>query len=140
MTLLVDTSVWSLALRRDVVAIEPEVQELKDALFGSDIVVTTGFVLQELLQGFSGAKAQTQIIERFAVLPLLQPDREDYIGAASLRNACRQAGVQIGTIDALLAQLAIRHDLTLLTTDKDFTHAAKHCSLRVWPAKARVMR
>ena len=140
MTLLVDTSVWSLALRRDVVAIEPEVQELKDALFGSDIVFTTGFVLQELLQGFSGAKAQTQIIERFAVLPLLQPDREDYIGAASLRNACRQAGVQIGTIDALLAQLAIRHDLTLLTTDKDFTHAAKHCSLRVWPAKARVMR
>lgn len=140
MTLLVDTSVWSLALRRDIEAIEPEVQELKDALFGSDIVVTTGFVLQELLQGFSGAKAQTQIIEHFAVLPLLQPDREDYIGAASLRNACRQAGVQIGTIDALLAQLAIRHDLTLLTTDKDFTHAAKHCSLRVWPAKARVMR
>lgn len=140
MTLLVDTSVWSLALRRDVEAIQPEVHQLKDALFGAEIVVTTGLVLQELLQGFSGAKAQTQIIERFAALPLLQPDRDDHIGAASLRNACRQAGVQIGTIDALLAQLAIRHDLTLLTTDKDFTHAAKHCALRVWPAKARVKR
>ena len=140
MTLLVDTSVWSLALRRDVEATEPEVQELKDALFGSDVVVTTGLVLQELLQGFSGAKAQTQIVERFAVLPLLQPDRDDHIGAAVLRNTCRQAGVQIGTIDALLAHLAIRHDLTLLTTDKDFTHAAKHCALRVWPAKARAKR
>jgi predicted nucleic acid-binding protein len=145
MTLLVDTSVWSLALRRDAEATEPEVQELKDALFGSDVVVTTGLVLQELLQGFAGqgfagAKAQTQIIERFAALPLLQPDRDDHIGAAALRNACRQAGVQIGTIDALLAQLAIRHDLTLLTTDKDFTHAAKHCALRVWPAKARAKR
>lgn len=140
MTLLVDTSVWSLALRRDVEVIEPEVQELKDALLGSDIVVTTGLVLQELLQGFSGAKAQAQIIERFAALPLLQPDREDHIGAASLRNSCRQSGVQIGTIDALLAQLAIRHDLTLLTTDKDFSHAAKHCALRVWPAKARARR
>jgi predicted nucleic acid-binding protein len=43
-------------------------------------------------------------------------------------------------MDALLAQLAIRHDLTLLTTDKDFTHAAKHCALRVWPAKARAKR
>jgi predicted nucleic acid-binding protein len=140
MTLLVDTSVWSLALRRDIEATEPEVQELKDALFGSNLVVTTGLVLQELLQGFSGAKAQAQIIERFAALPLLQPDRDDHIGAAVLRNACRQAGIQIGTIDALLAQLAIRHGLTLLSTDKDFTHAAKHCALRVWPAKARAKR
>jgi len=140
MTLLVDTSVWSLALRRDAEATGPEVQALKDALFGAEVVVTTGLVLQELLQGFMGAKAQTLIIERFAALPVLQPDREDHIGAATLRNACRQAGVQIGTIDALLAQLAIRHDLTLLTTDKDFTHAAKHCALRVWPAQIRVKR
>lgn len=140
MTLLVDTSVWSLALRRGVEATEPEVQELKEALFGAEVVVTTGLVLQELLQGFSGAKAQTQVIERFAALPLLQPDRDDHIGAAALRNSCRQSGVQLGTIDALLAQLAIRHDLTLLTTDKDFAHAAKHCPLRVWPAKSRAKR
>lgn len=135
-TLLVDTSVWSLALRRDAEAAAPGAQELKDALFGAEIVITTGLVLKELLQGFSGVKAQTQIIERFAALPLLQPDRDDHIGAAALRNTCRQAGVQIGTIDALLAQLAIRHDLTLLTTDKDFTDAARHCALRVWSAKA----
>lgn len=140
MTLLVDTSVWSLALRRDAEAAEPEVQQLKDALFGSEVLVTTGLVLQELLQGFSGPKAQAQIVERFAALPLLQPDRDDHISAAALRNTCRQAGVQIGTIDALLAQLCIRHDLMLLTTDKDFTHAAKHCSLRVWPARARAKR
>jgi predicted nucleic acid-binding protein len=50
-TLLVDTSVWSLALRRDVKATEPEVEALKTALAGSDVVVTTGLVLQELLQG-----------------------------------------------------------------------------------------
>lgn len=140
MTLLVDTSVWSLALRRDVEASEPEVQHLKDALFGSEVVVTAGLVLQELLQGFSGPKAHAQIVERFAALPLLQPDRDDHIAAAALRNACRQAGVQIGTVDAVLAQLCIHHELTLLTTDKDFAHAAKHCALRVWPAKARVKR
>lgn len=140
MTLLVDTSVWSLALRRDVEANAPEVLDLKDALFGSDVVVTTGLVLQELLQGFSGAKAQAQIVERFAALPLLQPDREDHIHAASLRHACRKHGVQVGTVDALLAQLCIRYDLTLLTTDQDFTHAAKHCPLRVWPAKAKAAR
>lgn len=140
MTLLVDTSVWSLALRRDAEASEPEVQQLKEALLGSELVVTTGLVLQELLQGFSGAKARVQIVERLAALPLLQPDLNDHIEAAALRNTCRQAGVQVGTIDAVLAQLCIRHDLTLLTTDKDFTHAAKHCALRVWSAKVQHKR
>lgn len=140
MTFLVDTSVWSLALRRDAEASKPEVHQLRDALLGSEVVVTTGLVLQELLQGFSGPKARAQIVERFAVLPLLQPDRDDHIAAAALRNSCRQAGVQMGTIDALLAQLCIRYDLTLLTTDKDFSHAARHCALRVWPAKARARR
>jgi predicted nucleic acid-binding protein len=41
-----------------------------------------------------------------------------------LRNDCRRAGLQIGTIDALLAQLCIRHDLTMLTADQDFAHLA----------------
>ena len=137
MTLLVDTSVWSLALRRDASVADPEVQELKDALLGADIVVTTGLVLQELLQGFSGPKASAQIIERFAALPLLQPERADHIAAAELRNSCRRAGAQIGTVDALLAQLCIRHDVVLLSTDNDFALAAKHCPLRVWSATAR---
>ena len=136
MTLFVDTSVWSLALRRDADSALPEVVQLKNALFGSELIVSTGLVLQELLQGFSGPKARGQIVDRFATLPLLQPDRDDHIDAAALRNTCRRAGGQLGTIDALLAQLCIRHDLTLLTADKDFTHAAKHCAIRVWPSKA----
>lgn len=140
MTMLVDTSVWSLALRRDGDAGELEVQALKDALFGDDVVVTTGLVLQELLQGFSGPKAHAQIVERFAALPLIQPDRDDHIAAAGIRNTCRRGGVQLGTIDALIARLCVRHELTLLTTDKDFAHAAKHCPLTVWPAKVRVRR
>ena len=140
MTLLVDTSVWSLALRRDASASEPEVQLLKDALMGADLVVTTGLVLQELLQGFSGPKSRASIIERFSALPLLQPDREDHVAAAELRNACRRAGVQVGTIDALLAQLCIRHDLTLLSTDNDFKLAAPHCALRVWTPKVGARR
>ena len=52
--------------------------------------------------------------------------------AAQLRNRCRRAGGQVGTIDALIAQLCLRHDLTLLTTDNDFAGAAKHRPLRLW--------
>jgi len=131
-TLLVDTSVWSLALRRDAAANEPEVAALKDALAGSDIVMTTGVVLQELLQGFVTPKARSQIIESFAALGLIQPDRDDHIAAADLRNSCRKSGVQIGTIDALIAQLCIRHGLILLSTDRDFQHASRYCKLKLW--------
>jgi predicted nucleic acid-binding protein len=139
-TLLVDTSVWSLALRRDAPAAGPEVQALTDALAGSELVVATGLVLQELLQGFSGPKAAASIVERFDALALVHPDREDHIAAAELRNRCRRAGVQVGTIDALIAQLCVRNDLTLLTTDQDFVHAAKHCPLRVWSTVLRARR
>lgn len=132
MTLLVDTSVWSLALRRDAAGEVSEVQVLKGALDGANVVVTTGLILQELLQGFSGPKAREQIIERFAALPLLQPDRDDHIAAAELRNHCRRAGIQVGTIDALLARLCIRHELTMLSADRDFEQIARLSELRVW--------
>lgn len=132
MTLLVDTSVWSLAFRRSSVPHVPEVVALRDALEGDDLVVTTGLILQELLQGFAGPRARRDIVARFEALPLIAPDRQDHIEAAEVRNVCRRGGVQIGTIDALLAQLCIRHGLTLLTTDQDFTHAAAHCALKLW--------
>jgi predicted nucleic acid-binding protein len=132
MTVLVDTSVWSLALRRDSLPDTPEVAELRNVLVSGEQVVTTGLILQELLQGFSGPRNRADIVERFAALPLLVPDRMDYVDAAELRNRCRRAGLQLGTIDALLAQLCIRHQLTLLTTDQDFVLATKHCALKVW--------
>jgi predicted nucleic acid-binding protein len=131
-TLFVDTSVWSLAFRRDQVSTFPQVRVLRDALEGGETIVATGLVLQELLQGFAGPKARKDIIDRFSALPLLAPDRLDHIDAAELRNRCRRAGLQIGTIDAVIAQLCIRHSLTLLSTDNDFILAARHCPLRVW--------
>lgn len=132
MSLFVDTSVWSLALRRDAPFSATEVRALVRAIEAGETILTTGLVLQELLQGFSGPKAHDQILDRFSSVPLLVPDRNDHIAAAELRNRCRRNGVQIGTIDALLAQLCIRHDLTMLTTDKDFRHVADHSVLQVW--------
>jgi predicted nucleic acid-binding protein len=132
MTLLVDTSVWSLAFRRDAEQDAPQIRVLRDALASGEPLVTTGLILQELLQGFAGPRARKDLIERFSSLPLLIPDRADHINAAELRNLCRRSGIQIGTIDALLSQLCIRHSMTLLTTDNDFVLAAKYCDLDVW--------
>ena len=131
MSVFVDTSIWSLALRRDAPPALPEIDELRRAL-DAGAVYGTGLVLQELLQGFPKASARKQIIQRFAALPLLVPDRDDHIQAAELRNTCRKSGVQIGTIDALFAALCVRHELTMLTTDNDFRNVATVVSLAVW--------
>lgn len=131
MNLFVDTSVWSLALRRDAPRRTPEVETLSEQLTSGGPVFTTGLVLQELLQGFAGPKARTVIIQRFAALPFLVPDRSDHVRAAELRNRCRQKGVQLGTINALLSQLCIHHKLVMLTTDRDFGRVAQHSPLKV---------
>jgi len=127
--LFVDTSVWSLALRRDPPARTPVVDRLQRSLEAGDLVVTTGLVVQELLQGFDGPRDREKILRDFSALPCLMPDLEDHIEAAGLRNRCRRKGIQVGTIDALLAQLCIRHDLELLTADQDFRRIARHCPL-----------
>lgn len=132
MNLFADTSVWSLALRRDAPASIPEVTALLRAVESGDPIYTTGLVLQELLQGFAGPQARELILDKFSALPAINPDRRDHIDAAGVSVACRRAGVQAGTIDALIAQLCIRHSLTLLTTDKDFTHMAQHTALKIW--------
>lgn len=130
--MFVDTSVWSLAFRRSNPAEVSEVRVLVRAIADRRDVVSTGLVLQELLQGFTGPKDRNLLLDRFSAVPLLAPTRQDHIAAAELRNRCRRSGVQVGTIDALLAQLCVAHDLSMLSTDADFRHMARHCDLKVW--------
>ncbi len=134
MSIFVDTSVWSLALRRDAPPPSPQVRWLEQALQTGEAVFTTGLVLQELLQGFTGPKARDAIVDRFAALPLVIPDRGDHIDAAALRNTCRRNGVQVGTVDVLYAQLCIRHELLMLSTDSDFERIAEQSPLALWRA------
>ena len=132
MSLFVDTSVWSLALRRDAPPDHAAVVRLEEALTKGEPIFSTGLVLQELLQGFHGPRAGEIIIKRFSALPFITPTRTDHIEAAELRNACRRRGVQIGTIDGLLARLCISHDLVMLSTDRDFARVAERTPLILW--------
>jgi predicted nucleic acid-binding protein len=136
LSLFVDTSVWSLGFRRNARAVASERDELIRAIRVGEELVTTGLVRQELLQGFSGPRNRTQSLDRFAALPLLVPDRRDHVEAAELKNKCRRGGIQAGTIDALVAQLCVHHDLTMPTSDRDFRNIARHCALRLWTAPA----
>ena len=63
----------------------PEIHVLRAALDAGESIVTTGFMLQELLQGFSGPKARKELLDRFSALPILVPDRKDPVDAAELQ-------------------------------------------------------
>lgn len=127
-----DTSVWSLALRRNQDIEGPEINRLRDALGGGEVIYTTGVVLQELLQGIRSPSQRKRIVDHFTSLPMLVPTRNDHLGAAELYDECRRRGIQVGTIDALLARLCISHDLVMLSTDRDFDFIAECTSLQLW--------
>ena len=107
---------------------------LQEALGRGQTICTTGLVLQEILQGLRGSRDASRVVDLFADIAMVVPTRDDHIDAAQLRNACRRRDIQVGTIDALLAQLCIRHDLVMLTADRDFAYIAGHTSLRLWQA------
>ena len=129
--MIVDTSVWSLALRRDSPPDVAEVSALRTALLAGD-VFTTGIIVQELFQGIRNPRSFRAVAERLRAVPILSPTRSDDTDAARLWDTCRARGKQVGTVDALIAQLCMRHKLPLLTTDSDFFRIADMSELIVW--------
>lgn len=129
--ILVDTCVWSLALRRDGNLQAPAVRYLHQALVDGQTVVTTGIILAELLRGAVHKDSRAKILQNLAALTYLEPSREDYILSAELSNTCRKHGVQLATVDSILAALTINNGLALLTTDRDFEYATRHIPLRL---------
>lgn len=129
--ILVDTCVWSLALRRDGNLQAPAVRYLHQALVGGQTVVTTGIILAELLRGAVHKDSRAKILQNLTALTYLEPSREDYILSAELSSTCRKHGVQLATVDSILAALTINNGLALLTTDRDFEYATRHIPLRL---------
>ena len=129
---LVDSSVWSRFYRSDISDTDPHVRALTREMRVRD-VATTGVVYLELLRGFTRASTRAEIHQHFDAVHFVEPTRGDYSEAADLSRTCREAGVQLGTIDALIAQICIANDLMLLTADADFVHAAKHIPLNRMP-------
>ena len=124
MRVLVDTSVWSLALRRSERAQNPEAEELR-RLIAAHVAEIIGPIRQEVL---SGVRDQTQFerlethLAAFVELPLLA---EDYVTAAKFYNLCRAKGIQGSNTDFLICAVAARHDLSVFTADGDFPRFAK---------------
>lgn len=134
MNLVVDTSVWSLVLRRPRVDDSNiHVQAFRQHLESNNRLFLTGNILQELLEGLRSPKQFDQLVQLLEPFPLLELDRSTYITAARFRTLCRAKGVQASPVDFLIAAACTQHGYPLLTADQDFSRIARHCDLVVFP-------
>lgn len=131
MRILVDTSVWSLALRRDGPADHLAVRKLSSLLESGQDVLLCGVVLQEILQAFRDESTFQRMARMFESFPLVPFGREDFVAAAALRRSCASRGVAASTVDCQIAVAAIRNDCLLLTADQDFHHIAGCSALQL---------
>jgi len=125
MRVLVDTSVWSLALRRGGDAESEPVRQLRD-LIADQRVQMIGPIRQEILSGVRDAEQFKELERRLSAFPDLPLTEEDHVTAARFFNLCRRKGVQGSNTDFLVCALAVRHRLEIFTTDKGFTQFARH--------------
>ncbi len=131
MRILVDTSVWSLALRRQSSVVHAEAVLLRTLIEQGEDISLLGIILQEVLQGVRNLKHFNQLKEYFAAFPIIELTRADYIKAAELKNHLMKNGKQAGTIDALIASAAISYECSLFTADQDFSYIAMHSKLKL---------
>jgi len=132
---LVDTSVWSLALRRQRPAQAPEASELAE-LVREGRVSLLGPVRQELLSGITDEKHYTVLRDHLRTFPDVELDPADYEDAATFFNRCRVRGVQGSNTDFLICAAAARRQLAILTTDANFRHFARLLPIRLHAARA----
>jgi predicted nucleic acid-binding protein len=127
---LVDTPIWSYALRTRNQKFHSEINEIT-ALIKDQRALIIGPIRQEILSGYSDLKKFNDLKEKlsyFENTPILDTD---YESAAELCNKCRKKGIQGSQVDFLICAVAKRLDVPIFTTDKDFTHYNKIVSIKL---------
>ena len=119
MKIIVDTPVWSFALRRKKTTGNSCISLLHD-LIADGRVVLLGAVRQEILSGIRHTHQFEKLKDYLSAFPNLQLDREDYELAADYFNACRKKGIQGANTDFLICAIASRRNFEIFTSDKDF--------------------
>ena len=131
MKVIVDTSVWSLALRHGDQSSLPCVKELR-GLIEDYRVQMMGPIRQEILSGIRSESQFNRLkknLSGFADLPILT---ENYVRAARYFNLCRSKGIQGSNTDFLICAVSVQNELPIYTTDNDFKLFAKHIPIRLY--------
>lgn len=123
MNVLVDTSVWSSALRRESPS-SVEVSALRQ-LVDEGRAVLLGAIRQEILSGVRSERQFERLRDDLEAFVDLEVSTEDHVRAASYFNHCRRKGIQGSNTDFLICAAAHRHEAPIFTTDRDFSRFAK---------------
>lgn len=130
MMVLVDTSVWSLALRRRQVDASPHAQELA-RLISDSRVQMIGPIRQEILSGIRNEPQFIILRDHLRNFPDLALSGADFEYAAELYNMMRARGIQGSNTDFLICAVSLLHALPVFTTDNDFALFATHVPLQL---------
>lgn len=123
--ILVDTCVWSLALRGHS-AVETSIVKQLSQLINENRVKIIGAIRQELLSGYTDKSRYDTLRQKLKFFPNEPVLDSDYEVAAEYSNFCRSKGIQGSHTDFLICAVAIRAEFKVYTTDKDFNYYARH--------------
>jgi len=137
MYVLVDTPVWSLALRRKPGHLserETGLTERLADLIRDGRVQLIGVVRQELLSGIREEDQFQNLKKYLRAFDDPPVGRDDYEEAARLHNRCRARGIAGSAIDFLICAVALRNHWLIFTLDHDFEHYAKALGIKLYGA------
>lgn len=125
MKILVDTCVWSEALRWTT-SKESDVSRELHALILEHRVEIIGPIRQELLSGLRDNNQFDKLEKHLEAFPDIALEAADYVTAANFFNKCRANGIQGSNTDFLICAVAVRREIAIYTTDMDFQQYIKH--------------
>ncbi|MCF6255411.1 MAG: PIN domain-containing protein [Gammaproteobacteria bacterium] len=131
MKVIVDTPIWSYALRSKKKGYEACVKEL-ETLISDQRVVMLGPIRQEVLSGYSVKSKFEKLNSKLRYFENEQIIDGDYVQAATFSNTCRSKGVQGSHVDFLICAVAFRLKSEIFTTDKDFSHYKKYTPIQLF--------
>lgn len=133
MEVLVDTSVWSFALRCvKSKAIDKVILDQLSELINDNRVKIIGPIRQELLSGISEEAPYEKLKNHLSFFEDLDITTENYERAAKMSNVCRKKGVIGSSVDFLICSVAEYYHLSIFTTDKDFLSYSKYLPIRLF--------
>lgn len=135
MNVLIDTSVWSLALRR-ARRIDDRIPGELALLIGEGRVVMLGAIRQELLSGIKIQHQFEQLRDHLRSFPDVAISMQDHEDAAYLFNRCRSHRIQGSNTDFLLCAVASRRKYSIFTTDADFQHYSRVVPIKLHSPRA----
>jgi predicted nucleic acid-binding protein len=132
MKLLVDTSVWSLALRKkDYSEEEKKVVNKLAKLIRELEIEIIGPIRQEILSGIKEKERFYELKNKIGIFRDLEIKTEDYELAAEYFNECRKHGIQGSHIDYLICAVAVNNKLKIMTLDGDFVQYQKYIPIKI---------